>query len=33
VHRLGLAEVRVFKQRAVVDFAVAWMQKHRDLTG
>jgi aminoglycoside 3-N-acetyltransferase len=32
VHRIAQAEVRVFKQRALVDFAVAWMEQHRDLT-
>jgi aminoglycoside 3-N-acetyltransferase len=32
VHHIAQAEVRVFKQRALVDFAVAWMEQHRDLT-
>lgn len=33
VKRIGLAEARLFKQRALVDFAIAWMQQHRDLRG
>lgn len=32
VGRIANAEVRFFKQRALVDFAVAWMEQHRDLT-
>lgn len=32
VDKIAGAEVRFFKQRAVVDFAVAWIEKHRDLT-
>lgn len=32
VNHIKNAEVRFFKQRAVVDFAVEWMEKHRDLT-
>lgn len=31
VHQIAQAEVRFFKQRAVVDFAVEWMTKNRDL--
>ena len=31
VKQIAQAEVRFFKQRAVVDFAVAWMEQHRDL--
>lgn len=29
ISRVGLAEARFFRQRAVVDFAVAWMEKNR----
>jgi len=32
VQRINDAEVRFFRQRLVVDFAVAWMEKHRDLS-
>ena len=32
VNQIGNAEVRLFKQRAVVDFAVGWMEQHRDLS-
>lgn len=32
VNQIAAAEVRYFKQRASVDFAVAWIEKHRDLT-
>lgn len=32
VHKIKNAEVRFFKQRLVVDFAVDWIEKHRDLT-
>ena len=32
VNKIADAEVRFFKQRAVVDFATAWIEKHRDLT-
>lgn len=32
IHRIGRAEVRLFKQRVLVDFAVDWMEKNRDLT-
>ena len=32
IQRINDAEVRFFKQRLVVDFAVDWMQKHRDFT-
>jgi aminoglycoside 3-N-acetyltransferase len=31
VQQIGQAEVRFFRQRALVDFAVAWMEQHRDL--
>jgi len=31
VQQIAQAEVRLFKQRAVVDFAVAWMEQRRDL--
>jgi aminoglycoside 3-N-acetyltransferase len=31
VQHISRAEVRLFKQRALVDFAVAWMGHHRDL--
>ena len=30
VQRIGNADVRFFKQRLVVDYAVAWMEEHRD---
>lgn len=30
VQRINGAQVRVFRQRLVVDFAVAWMEQHRD---
>jgi aminoglycoside 3-N-acetyltransferase len=32
VQRIGDAEVRFFRQRLVVDFAVEWMEQHRDLS-
>lgn len=32
VQQIGNAELRLFQQRAVVDFAVAWMEQHRDLS-
>jgi aminoglycoside 3-N-acetyltransferase len=32
IQRIGEAEVRFFRQRAVVDFAVAWMEQNRDLS-
>jgi aminoglycoside 3-N-acetyltransferase len=32
VNRINQAEVRFFKQRALVDFAVKWIEQHRDLT-
>jgi aminoglycoside 3-N-acetyltransferase len=32
VGKIANAEVRFFKQRAAVDFAVDWIEKHRDLT-
>lgn len=32
IQHIGGAEVRFFKQRLVVDFAVNWMEKHRDQT-
>ncbi len=28
-HRIGLAESRLFSQKALVDFAVGWLQAHR----
>jgi aminoglycoside 3-N-acetyltransferase len=31
VQRINDAEVRFFRQRLVVDFAVGWMEQHRDL--
>lgn len=31
VQRISGAEVRFFRQRLVVDFAVQWMEEHRDL--
>jgi aminoglycoside 3-N-acetyltransferase len=31
VKQIAQAEVRFFRQRAVVDFAVAWMEQHRHL--
>ena len=31
VQQINEAEVRFFRQRLVVDFAVAWMEAHRDL--
>lgn len=30
VHRINDAEARFFRQRLLVDFAVAWMEQHRD---
>jgi aminoglycoside 3-N-acetyltransferase len=32
VQHINTAEVRFFKQRLVVDFAVQWMEQHRDFT-
>ena len=32
VNQIVQAEVRFFKQRALVDFAVAWMERHRDFS-
>ena len=32
VNQIARAEVRFFRQRALVDFAVAWMERHRDLS-
>jgi aminoglycoside 3-N-acetyltransferase len=32
VNQIAKAEVRFFKQRALVDFAAAWMEQHRDLS-
>jgi aminoglycoside 3-N-acetyltransferase len=32
VQRIAQAEVRYFKQRAVVDFAINWIEQNRDLT-
>jgi aminoglycoside 3-N-acetyltransferase len=32
VKHIREAEVRLFKQRAVVDFAIGWIEQHRDLT-
>jgi aminoglycoside 3-N-acetyltransferase len=32
VRRINDAEVRFFRQRLVVDFAVAWMEQHRDFS-
>jgi aminoglycoside 3-N-acetyltransferase len=32
VHQIRNAEVRFFRQRLLVDFAVAWMEQHRDLS-
>lgn len=32
VHKINDAEVRFFKQRPLVDFAVKWMEEHRDFT-
>ena len=32
VQKIGGAEVRFFKQRLVVDFAVEWMEQNRDLS-
>lgn len=32
VGRVGQAEARLFSQRAAVDFAVAWMNQHRDFS-
>jgi aminoglycoside 3-N-acetyltransferase len=29
VHRVGLAEARFFRQRALVDYAVGWMEEYR----
>lgn len=33
VRQINAASVRFFRQRLVVDFAVAWMEQHRDFTG
>jgi aminoglycoside 3-N-acetyltransferase len=33
IGRIADAEVRFFRQRTLVDFAAAWMEKHRNLTG
>jgi aminoglycoside 3-N-acetyltransferase len=33
VRRIKEAEVRFFKQRAVVDFAIQWIEKNRNLSG
>lgn len=33
IGKINEAEVRFFKQRQVVDFAVEWMEKHRNQTG
>jgi aminoglycoside 3-N-acetyltransferase len=30
VQQINAAPVRFFRQRLVVDFAVAWMEQHRD---
>ena len=32
VNSINDAEVRFFKQRVVVDFAIEWLEQHRDLT-
>ncbi len=32
VHQIASASARFFRQRAAVDFAVEWMEQHRDLT-
>lgn len=32
VGKIANADVRFFKQRLVVDFAIGWIEKHRDLT-
>jgi aminoglycoside 3-N-acetyltransferase len=32
IHQIGEGKVRFFKQRALVDFAVQWMEQNRDLT-
>ena len=32
VRQIAQAEVRFFKQRAAVDFAIAWIEEHRDLS-
>jgi aminoglycoside 3-N-acetyltransferase len=32
ISHIGQAEVRFFKQRSLVDFAINWIEKHRDLT-
>ena len=32
VHKINDAEVRFFRQRPLVDFAVNWMEQHRDFT-
>lgn len=32
IQRINQAEVRFFKQRTLVDFATAWIEKHRNLT-
>ena len=33
VRQLNAAPVRFFRQRSLVDFAVAWMEQHRDFRG
>ena len=32
IQKVGNADTRFFKQRTVVDFAIAWMEQHRDQT-
>lgn len=32
INKINDAEVRFFKQRLVVDFAIGWLERHRDLT-
>lgn len=32
IARIGGAQVRFFRQRPLVDFATAWMERHRDFT-
>ena len=32
VQQINGAEVRYYRQRLVVDYAIAWMEEHRDLS-
>jgi len=32
VHQINDAQVRFFRQRLVIDFAVEWMEQHREFS-